>query len=140
MDYELTEGTGSNGDGIFDPGESVHLKLQMTNFLEPATGVLLAIHSDHPEITIMNSQFPVFYWNRLEDWNNRNNPVRIRISENAARGQTVDIFIEITATEGYQDFEHINFDISPVYANIQGGECSVDPLVDWEAWVHRLSQ
>ncbi len=121
VNYNLLEGPGSNHDGIFDPGEFLFLTLHMRNYLAQAQGVNIKIKSNHPDVKIQNDQFQVFNWNTMQSWNNQINPVRMEISPDAQRGQTVDVFVDLDANNGYQDFDHFAFDISPVYANIQGG-------------------
>lgn len=120
-DYEFREGANSNDDGIIDPGEEILATLFLTNYLQQATGIQVQITSSNENINILNGQFSVPALGTMDVWNNASNPVRIQIVADANRGQTVDLFINITAQGNYTDFDHMSFDISPMYGTIAGG-------------------
>ncbi len=110
---DLIEGAGSNGDGIFDPGEEVLLTLAMKNYLQPATNISLNITTNHPNVTIQNSRLTIPSLATQEEWQNTGNPVRLLISPSARRGQRINVFVEVTSGVTYRDLDHFHFIISP---------------------------
>ncbi len=119
-DVQFEEGSSTNHDGIFDPGEEILLSFHVINYLEPATGVVLTFHTDHPDVVLGNATFQISGLGMLGEWTNTNSPVRIQIDPAVDRGQRVDIRLDISAGETYQDVDHLDFIISPVYATIRG--------------------
>lgn len=120
-DYHLVEGTGCNGDGIFDPGEEIRLTYRIKNFLQPTSGITVTMKTDNPYVTFLNPTFTLSSLGTLEEKGNETNPVRIQIQQGAPRGQQVDVLAEIRAAGGYTDFDYLNFDISFSHAVIRGG-------------------
>lgn len=112
-DTRIVEGAGANEDGIFDPGEELLLTIKIKNYLVPATGILLAVSTNHPDVNVENSQLSLSSLTNLQEWENTGNPVRLQVSSDTERGQTIDLFINITADGGYQDFDHLDFVLSP---------------------------
>lgn len=120
-DFLLVEGSGSNQDGVFDPGEEILCTLWVKNFLEPATGVVLNVGTENPNVTIVNSTVQFASLNTLEERGTIGNPIRLQVDPATPRGQEVEVFLDIGAEGGYEDFDHFRFIVSPTYATIQGG-------------------
>lgn len=120
-DFLLVEGYGSNQDGICDPGEEILCTLRVKNFLELATRVVIRVSTENPNVTIVNSQIQYASLNTSEERGNIGNPIRLQIDPATPRGQAVDVFLDIDADGGYEDFDHFRFVVSPTYATIQGG-------------------
>ncbi len=118
VDCSLVEGEKSNQNGIFDPGEELLLTFKIKNFLKPATGIMVNVESDNKDVTISGGTFQLPVLNTLEEKDNKQNPVIIQISPEAARRQKINLFFNISADNGYEDFDHFDFTIPPVYATI----------------------
>ena len=124
-DYSFTEGAGSNGDGIFDPGEQIRLQFSLINYLEPASNILLTVQTDHPDVSVTDGEFAAGSLGMLEQVSNAGDPVVLQIDPLAERGQSVDLLFRINAGGGYEDLAHLQFTISPSYAEVAGSNVSL---------------
>ena len=120
-DVQIAEGGGANGNDSFDPGEELLLTFKVKNYLEPVSGIGLDFYVDHPDIILRNTSFSIGSLGTLEEWQNDGNPVRIQISQDTERGQTVDVHMNILADGGYEDVDHTDFSVSKNFATIAGG-------------------
>ncbi len=116
----LVEGPGANMDGVFDPGEELLLTFRLKNFLEGSTAITVVFSSPGTDVTLTNGTFLIPSLGTLQACENTGNPVRIKISKSAARGQAVMVSAVLQADGGYQDADYFHFDISDSYATIRG--------------------
>jgi serine protease len=115
------EGTPSDGNTLFDPGEEVLLSVTLKNFLEPASGIQVQFTSDNPSLSFTNSTLSAGTLATGATWTNDGNPVRIRLAQDAERGTQAAITVHVTADGGYIDADHMLLDISNSFATLKGG-------------------
>ncbi len=120
----FAEGPGSNGDGFFDPGETVLLTFTVKNYLEPAQGVTIVFSSGDAGASISNSSFGIASLGTLQEWSNAGNPLRVTLSQ-SARGQTFNLRAALGDNGGYRDAETVTFQASFPYATLYGDNCAL---------------
>jgi len=116
----MTEDTGADMDGYFDPGEDILLEFEVCNYLRPASNVELTFSTSSQDLVIENARITIPSLGTGEIYRNTGNAVRLRIDADAVRNQHVDVFVSITADGDYTDRDYLDFYVSPLFANIEG--------------------
>lgn len=103
MTYSLTEPDG-DGDGNFEPGETVHLFLSLMNFGPLATDVSVLLTCDDPDISLLTSgiQFEDIPLNTTMD--NSAFPLIFQIDQSVGAHYTT-LTAEVTANGGQVSFQ-----------------------------------
>ena len=90
-----------NGNGFADPGETVHLRVVLTNRgTTPASGVSGTLNTDEPGVTVLE---PVASFDDVPDWGvgaSRNPHFRIRLDPSVACGERIPFRLDLTTDQG----------------------------------------
>ena len=104
-----------DGDGVFEPGENILVKIDFVNFLAPLATINISLSSSSNYVTIVNGNFSANSMGTLEIFDNNSNKFSFNVANNAPQNTTVDLFL--TYTEGsYTDFEAISVLVNPTFA------------------------
>jgi hypothetical protein len=116
------EGSPSDGNTLFDPGEEVLLTVTLKNFLESANGIQIQFISVDPAVSFTNATLSVGSLSSQSTWTNDGNPVRIRLGQGIERGTQAVLLARITADGGYVDRDVTRLDISSSFATLKAGK------------------
>jgi serine protease len=122
--FTLAEGPGADGDGIFDPGETVLLTIHVKNYLEPVSGVTIRLVSETEDVSVLDPLVALPGLATLESWSNSANPARLSIAPGARRGQHAVVMAELDGTDGATR-EPVGFDIALSFVTIRSGHAGL---------------
>jgi len=122
VDVLQEEGSDGNGNSIIDPGEEACITLTVTNYFMSVDQITLALSTDSPLATLTAGNFSGIHLGEMESWSNTGNPVRIQINAEAERGQKAGIFVSITGSGGYQDYDYFEIEIPYSYSTVKGAD------------------
>ncbi len=115
------EGSPSDGNSLFDPGEEVLLTVTLKNFLESANGIQVQFISVDPAVSFTNATLSVGSLSSQSTWTNEGNPVRILLGQGIERGTQAVLLARITADGGYFDRDATRLDVSSSFATLKAG-------------------
>jgi serine protease len=108
-----------NGDGIFEPGESVGIEIKFTNYLSTISNVNVTLATNDKYVTIenSNSSFDTGSMDTLAQVSNSANKFIFKINSNAPYNHDVHFRLQFTGTNGttYDDFQWITVRVNPSY-------------------------
>jgi len=113
-----------DGDLRFEGGDTLIIKLDFINYLEPTDELHIEILTPESAsqvfVELLDTDFPVGKVEMMQMFNNRNHPFLIRLRENVP--VDFDIPLKIVyrdAQHNYQDFEYAEFRVNKSYLNIR---------------------
>ena len=102
MDDDAQGGSVGNGNGYFDPGETIEISLLLRNFGDTkANGVSGRLQSDDPYVTVLD-EMGSFGDIPSDGTGISEVQYRFVISENAPNGRNINFSLEATASGGYE--------------------------------------
>ncbi len=104
-----------NGNGLFESGEAVNVRIRFTNYLEPSPQTKVYLTSEDNAIIIENKEFTLSEMNTLDTTDNSSALFRFTISENSPYNHTVDIMIRYEGGS-YSDYQWFSVRVNPTYA------------------------
>jgi serine protease len=111
-----------DGDGIFEPGEIITIGLELINYLNTTSNLVITLESYNDHSTVLNGTFNAGQRGTLETFNNFGNLFTVQIHPVNIPENEELIFI-IRFTDGaYTDFQPFKVLVNPSYANQFNGE------------------
>ena len=114
----VVETTG-NQNAIIEPGETIGLLFDVTNYLQNASNVSLNASTADPYASILS---PARSLGTLAggDTLTAAQPVLFRVADNTPSNHRLDFLLTTTAT-GYSDYQPFHLVVRPALADVQGG-------------------
>jgi len=113
-----------NGNGVFEPGETVAMAVEFTNYLSPTSNLEVTIEHAGNLVTITNSTFNAGTMQTLASINNSGNLFTFNVNQTAPENGSVDILIKYS-DGGYQDYQWANVIVNPTYTTQGGNDLAV---------------
>lgn len=118
------EAPGGNGDGIFQPNETVSVGIKFINYLNPTSSLIINLEKKNNYSTLTNSSFVAGSKNTLEEFNNYSNKYTFTVANNVPAN--TELFFELRYTDGtYSDFQWISIIANPTYATQFGNDVAM---------------
>lgn len=118
------EAPGGNGDGIFQPGETITLGVNFINYLNPTSSLIIELEKKNNFSTVLNGNFNAGSKNTLEAFNNFSNKFTFSIANNAP--QNAMLHFQLKYSDGvYTDFQWISIIANPTYATQSGNDVAM---------------
>lgn len=120
-DMRLTEMSGSNPNGIAEPGETLFLFIQLTNFLEKTPGgeIRFELADQHAPVLLEDTVVRIPPMNTGESWWNDSEPVTLTVEADAEKGRVFYILAEITDYNGYRDQDWLKVQVAPPIVTLE---------------------
>ena len=115
---------GGNGDGVFQPGETISVGIKFRNYLNPTSGLVINLQSKSNYATVDNGIFSVGAVAELDSFNNYASKFTFTISNSVPQNQSLPFLLNYTDVN-YSDFQWISTVANPSYANQSGNRISV---------------
>ncbi len=103
-----------DNDGIFESGETVEIKTELTNYLNPISNLQVKLTSTYSKVNVLNDGGSIGAMNTLQTITASNDFLKIEILPDQATDMEVDLFVEYS-DGSYSDFEWITISINPTY-------------------------
>ncbi|MGK9475801.1 S8 family serine peptidase [Melioribacter sp. OK-6-Me] len=104
-----------NGNGLFESGEAVNVRIRFTNYLDPSPQTKVYLLTNDVSVTIDNNEFNLPPMNTLDTADNSSSLFRFVISEDCPYNHTVDVMIKYEGNS-YDDYQWFSIRINPTYA------------------------
>ncbi|MFQ5797155.1 MAG: S8 family serine peptidase [Bacteroidota bacterium] len=112
--FSVDDAAAGNGDGIIDPGENIHITVEMTNYLQSATNTSLELTTTSSLLTIQSGSVTLGPLGTLESQTNALDPFVVTISPTAAQNSSITLTILIS-DGGYNDYASFGLLVSPTF-------------------------
>jgi serine protease len=118
------ETPGGNGDGIFQPGETITVGLNFINYLNPTSALNIELEKKNNFSTVINGNFSAGSKLTLEEFNNHSNKFTFSIASNTP--QNTNLHFQLKYSDGsYNDFQWISIIANPTYATQFGNDVAM---------------
>ena len=111
--FSVDDAAAGNGDGIIDPGETIHITVEMTNYLQSTTNTSLELTTTSSLLTIQSGSATLGALGTLESQTN-SPPFVVTISPTAAQNSSITLTILIS-DGGYNDYASFGLLVSPTF-------------------------
>ena len=105
-----------DGDGTLDPGETIQITVEMTNYLQGTTNTSLQLTTNSSLLTILNGSATFGALGTLESRTNATNPFVVAISPSAPQNSSITLTLLIN-DNAYQDYASFRIQVNPTYLN-----------------------
>ncbi|HDZ58987.1 MAG TPA: hypothetical protein ENH47_02815, partial [Ignavibacteriales bacterium] len=118
------EAPGGNGDGIFQPGETITLTVNFINYLNPTSNLIITLENKNSYSTINNGTFNAGAHSMLEEFNNSTN--KFSFTLNDPLPENADLKFLLNYSDGsYEDYQWTGTIGNPTYATQSGNDVAL---------------
>ncbi len=115
---------GGNGDGIFQPNETITVGVKFINYLDPTTSLSIDLEKKNDYSTLIKSSFSAGSKATLEEFDNYLNKFTFTVANSVP--QNTELHFELRYTDGtYSDFQWISIIANPSYATQFGNDVAM---------------
>jgi subtilisin family serine protease len=118
------EAPGGNGDGIFEPGETLTVVVNFTNFLSPTSNLQITLESKNNYSTIVNGSFSAGARATLEEFNNNSNKFTFTLSNSLPANSNLSFLLNYN-DGSYDDYQWTATTGNPTYATQSGNNLAM---------------
>lgn len=122
--FIFTEQENSNGNGVFERGETIALTADFKNILAATNNLTISVEVTGNVLTVVNSSYQAGSVNTLETFSNISTPFTFTISDNAPENSRVNILIKYQ-DGSYEDYQWVSLFVNPTYATQSGNELAM---------------
>ncbi|MGE5683034.1 MAG: S8 family serine peptidase [Bacillota bacterium] len=125
------EAPGGNGNGIFEPGETISLSANFMNYLSPISGIKITLEPMADKQTgkkyaeVINGSFTSGSAGTLGSFNNNSSRFTFKIASDVPENTTIEFLIKYSDNSSYNDFQWTKVLVSPSFADMKGGNVSL---------------
>jgi subtilisin family serine protease len=112
--YTLSDSIGGNNDHSLDPGDTIRLVGQFTNFLRPSMNAQAHLSTSDPFIIIISGSTSLGNIPTLETVTNTSSPLIFQVSPAAPENHEVVVYVNFT-DGAYHDYTGISIPLNPTY-------------------------
>ena len=114
-----------NGDSVFEPGETITIKANFTNYLKPINNLSVSLISMNPAYaTVVNGSFTKSGVSTLVTFDNSGSLFSFTISNNVPLDATLQFRLEYS-DGSYSDFQAFDVPVNPSYFTQTGNELAL---------------
>ncbi len=115
---------GGNGDGVFQPGETISVGVKFRNYLSSTSNLMINLQSESNYAVVDNGTFNVGSVATLDSFDNYSSRFTFTISNSIPQNQNLPFLLNYD-DGNYTDFQWISTIGNPNYANQSGNRISV---------------
>ncbi len=115
---------GDNNDGVFEPGETINVKVKYMNYLHPVNNLSVSLESKSSYATIQNGSFNVNSIATLDSTNNYASVYSFKIANNVPTDEQLIFKLNYSAN-GYSDFQLFKTTVNISYYTQSGNNLAV---------------
>ncbi len=112
---QFTDADLGNGDGVFQPGETVSLRMKFRNILNANSGFTVSLTSLTSNATVVNGTYVTPALNMSDSCDNNTQPLSFTVSATAGSNATAGFLLTYTCGS-YSDYEYISAIVNPAYS------------------------
>lgn len=105
-----------DGDGAFEPNETIQIKTHFVNYLNPINAVSINLTCSSQYVTVENGSFSTSSIGTLEIFDNGSSLFSIKISNNVPQNTNVVLMFTYSDGDNYNDFQAVSVSLNPTYA------------------------
>ncbi|MBE2281800.1 MAG: S8 family serine peptidase [Ignavibacteriaceae bacterium] len=124
-DFVLSDEVTGNGDGIFEPGETITLAIAGLNYLQQTSSLQIELFSQSNYATV--TQNPIINAGSLltnQTFSNSASPFHITLANVIPADQDLTFLIRITDAN-YSDFQMFTFPVNTTYGTVSGNNTAI---------------
>lgn len=115
---------GGDGDGVFEPGETISLGVKFINYLSPTSALSIQLQSTNSNAAIVNGNFNAGSVSTLQEFNNNSSKFTFTISNSAP--QNAEVLFLVKFNDGvYNDFQWTKTIANPTFATQSGNDLAM---------------
>ncbi|MCL5031472.1 MAG: S8 family peptidase [Bacteroidetes bacterium] len=116
ISYQFSDAApGGNGDGIFQPGETITVGIKFMNYLSPIKNLTVALNSMNSYSTISNNTFSTSNVASLDSFDNSTSQFTIKLA--SPLPYDANLQYRLNYTDGnYSDFQVFSIPVNPSYS------------------------
>ena len=115
---------GGNGNGVFEPGETVAIKINFMNYLKTTENLNVSLQSLNPYSTVTSGNLQPGRVATLSSFDNSASVFKIALSKNIPADAVVPLIIKFS-DGSYNDFQLFNINANPSYLTQSNGTISL---------------
>jgi serine protease len=115
---------GGNGDGIFEPGETISLAVNFTNYLSSTSNLNITLESKNNYSTVVNGSFSAGARITLEEFNNNSNKFTFTLSNSLPVNTDLSFLLHFN-DGSYEDYQWTITIGNPNYATQFGNNLAM---------------
>lgn len=124
QNIQFTDANTGNNNGVFEPGETIEIRVAWKNYLAPTSNLTVSVQSSSPHISIVNGSFNAGGIGTLGTTNNYASPFTFTISNSAPEDTEVELYFSYT-DGGYSDYEWGETTLNQTYATQFGNNIAL---------------
>ncbi len=114
-----------NGNGIFEPGETVAIEIEFTNYLSAISSFNASLTIDDENATVLNGDFSYGAATTLETFNNSNNQFTFKISSDVPENSIINLLLNYNDGKAYSDFQWLSIRANPTFDTQSGNDVAL---------------
>ncbi|NOX17961.1 MAG: S8 family serine peptidase [Chlorobi bacterium] len=114
-----------NGNGIFEPGETVAIEMEFTNYLAAISAFNASLVIDDENATVLNGDFSHGAAATLESFDNSNNQLTFKISSDVPENTNINLLLEYNDGKAYSDFQWLSIRVNPTFDTQAGNDVAL---------------
>jgi hypothetical protein len=118
------EAPGGNNNGVFEPGETITVRVQVENYLTPTSSLSVSFVNRNSYSTVGNGTFNAGALGTLQTTDNNSAPFTFTISPSVPNNATLDFLLNFSDGT-YTDFQWINTIANPNFATQSGNDITL---------------
>jgi len=125
VEYSFSdEAPGGNANGILEAGETITIGVKFINYLNPTSGLTIALQSMNSNAEVKNGTFSAGSRATLESFDNSESKYTIYLPDTIA--QDAELMFSLNYTDGtYSDFQLFKTTVNPTYGTQSGNNITV---------------
>ncbi len=104
-----------NGNGIFEPGEEVAVKMNFTNYLAAVNNVTVTLTTTDSYVNIESGTFATGYMDTLTVISNAANEFKFKIGDNIPLNHAIHFLLVYSNGTDYTDYQWADVKVNPTY-------------------------
>jgi subtilisin family serine protease len=113
-----------DGDGVFEKGEKVGIKLRFKNFLSSTSSLQISLVSMNTYATVVAGSFNAGAVSSGAEFENSSQPFQVQLADNVPENTEVSLLVKFEDGD-YSDFQWIKFLANPTFATQANGKISL---------------
>ncbi len=124
-DFQFSDAApGGNGDGVFEPGETISIGVKFMNYLRPISNLSVSLVSMNPYASVSNSSFNISNVATLDSLNNYNSKFSFTLSNSVPYDENLQFRLDYT-DGNYSDFQLFDVAVNPSYLTQSGNNVAL---------------
>ena len=114
-----------NGNGIFEPGETIGIEIEFTNYLSAISNFNASLTIEDENATVLNGDFSHGAAASLEKFNNSGNQFTFNISSDVPENTKINILLRYNDGKSYSDFQWLSIRANPTFDTQTGNDVAL---------------